>query len=47
VKEYLQNLHYSHWMIVAGTLLVVLGFISFAFRQNQETVGPFDEPTED
>jgi preprotein translocase subunit Sss1 len=28
-------MEYPHWLIVAGTILVVLGFIGFGFRQKQ------------
>jgi hypothetical protein len=33
-------MEYPHWLMVAGALLVALGFIGFAFRQNRngETV---------
>jgi hypothetical protein len=36
---------YPHWMMVAGAVLVALGFISFAFRQNRN-VEPDHESTE-
>jgi hypothetical protein len=39
----LSAMEYPHWMIVAGAVLVVLGFIGVAFRQNIE---PDHEPTE-
>jgi hypothetical protein len=41
----LSGLEYSHWLMVGGAVLVVLGFIGFAFRQNRN-VEPDDEPTE-
>jgi hypothetical protein len=28
-------MEYPHWLIVAGAVLVVLGFIGFAFNQNK------------
>jgi len=28
-------MQYPHWLMVAGAVLVVLGFIGFAFRQNR------------
>jgi hypothetical protein len=31
---------YSHWLLVAGAILVVLGFIGLAFRQRLAPVGP-------
>ncbi len=36
---------YPLWMMVAGAVLVVLGFIGFAFSQNR-TREPDDEATE-
>src|ERR1700738_1868075 len=41
----LSAMEYPHWLMVAGTVLVVLGFIGFAFRQTR-TVEPDHEPTE-
>jgi hypothetical protein len=38
-------MQYPHWMMVAA-VLVVLGFIGFAFRQNRDGVKAVDEPTE-
>jgi hypothetical protein len=35
-------MQYPHWLMVAGAVLVVLGFIGFAFRQNRNA-----EPDED
>ena len=32
---------YPHWMIMIGAILVALGFIGVAFRQNKK--GPVDE----
>ena len=32
----LSAMEYPHWPIVAGAILVVLGFIGFGFRQKQE-----------
>jgi hypothetical protein len=31
----LSEMQYPHWLMVAGVVLVVLGFIGFAFRQNK------------
>jgi hypothetical protein len=39
------DMEYPHWLMVAGSALVVLGFIGFAFRQNRN-VEPDHEPTE-
>jgi hypothetical protein len=39
--SWLSEMEYPHWMMVAGAVLVVLGFIGFAFRQK-----PDHEPTE-
>ena len=30
----LSAMQYPHWLMVAGAVLVVLGFIGFALRQN-------------
>jgi hypothetical protein len=40
----LSGMQYPHWLIVTGAVLVVLGFIGFAFRQNRN-VEPDHEPT--
>jgi hypothetical protein len=37
----LSGMQYPHWLIVAGAVLVVLGFVGFAFLKNHA------EPTED
>jgi len=31
----LSAMQYPHWMMVAGAVLVILGFVGFAFRQNR------------
>jgi hypothetical protein len=41
----LSGMQYPHWLMVTGAVLVVLGFIGFAFRQNGN-VEPDHEPTE-
>jgi hypothetical protein len=38
-------MEYPHWLMVAGAVLVVVGFIGLAFHQNR-TVEPDHEPTE-
>ena len=35
-------MQYPHWLMVAGAVLVVLGFIGFAFSQNRSGT-PVDE----
>ncbi len=30
----LSGMQYSHWLMVAGAVLVVLGFVGLAFRRN-------------
>jgi hypothetical protein len=30
---------YPHWLIGAGVILLVIGFIGFAFRQNRNGAG--------
>jgi hypothetical protein len=39
----LSAMQYPHWLMVAGAVLALLGFIGFAFRQNRN--GPVDEPS--
>lgn len=41
----LSGLQYPHWLIVAGTVLVVLGLAGSVFRRN-ENVTADDKPTE-
>jgi hypothetical protein len=38
-------MEYSHWLIVAGAVLVAIGFIGLAFRRDSD-VEPNQEPTE-
>lgn len=40
----LSAMQYSHWLMVAGAVLVALGFIGFAFRQNKNVVEPNHDP---
>ncbi len=53
MMDALSALEYPHWMMVAGTGLVVLGFIGFAFGQNrnvetdQKKLGPETDLPED
>jgi hypothetical protein len=39
-------MEYAHWLIVAGAVLVVLGFIGFALRKS-DTEPAEDHPTRD
>ena len=32
----LSGMQYPHWLMVAGAVLVVVGFIGFAFQKNAE-----------
>jgi hypothetical protein len=41
----LTAMQFPHWMMVAGAVLVVFGFIGFAFSQNRN-VELDQEPTE-
>jgi hypothetical protein len=41
----LSAMEYPHWLMVAGAVLVVLGFIGLALRQKRD-VEPDDEQTE-
>ena len=36
----LSAMQYPHWLMVAGAVLVVLGFIGFAFQQNRSGEPP-------
>jgi hypothetical protein len=38
-------MEYPHWLIVAGAVLVAIGFIGLAFRRNRDGE-PNHEPTE-
>jgi hypothetical protein len=49
--ELLTALQLPHWLMIAGALLVVVGFIGFAFRKNRDAAtgkeqqaGHLDEP---
>jgi len=42
MTEALSAMQYPHWLIVAGAILVVLGFIGLASRQRLAVVGPTD-----
>jgi hypothetical protein len=35
---WLSEMEYPHWMMVAGAVLLVVGFVGFAFRQNKNGV---------
>jgi hypothetical protein len=35
----LSAMQYPHWLMVTGAVLVVLGFIGSAFRQNKNGAG--------
>ena len=35
----LSAMQFPHWLMVTGAVLVVLGFIGFAFRQNRNGAG--------
>jgi hypothetical protein len=35
---------YPHWMMMAGAILVALGFMGFAFPSKQERAGQRAEP---
>jgi hypothetical protein len=39
----LSALEYPHWLMVAGAVLIVLGFIGFAFSKNRN-LKPEREP---
>ena len=37
-------MQYPHWLMVAGAVLVVVGFIGFAFRQGMKVKPDKDNP---
>jgi len=39
----LSAMQYPHWLMIAGAVLVVFGFIGFAFSKNRN--GPVKEPS--
>jgi hypothetical protein len=41
MTDALSAMEYPHWLMVAGAVLVVLGFIGFAFHRNRN--GPVNE----
>ncbi len=43
MNAFFDTMEYPHWLMVAGAILVVLGFIGFAFRKNRNR--PVDEPS--
>ncbi len=45
METFFEELQYPHWMMMAGALLVVLGFIGFIFRQKVD-VEPDHQPPE-
>jgi hypothetical protein len=45
MTEALSALQYPHWLMVAGAVLVVLGFVGLAFRRNGNAEDD-REPTE-
>lgn len=39
----LSAMQYPHWLMVAGAVLVVLGFVGFAFQRNRNGEPPSRE----
>ena len=42
----LAAMQYPHWLMIGGAVLVALGFVGFAFRQNKNVVEPDHDATE-
>ena len=42
----LAAMHYPHWLMIGGAVLVALGFVGSAFRQNKNVVEPDNDATE-
>ena len=38
MNDMLSAMQYPHWLMVGGTVLVLLGFIGFAFSRNRNAV---------
>jgi LPXTG-motif cell wall-anchored protein len=36
MKAFIQELQYPYWLMVAGALLLIVGFVGFALRKNRE-----------
>ncbi|MEH2569968.1 hypothetical protein V1289_009595 [Bradyrhizobium sp. AZCC 2289] len=43
--EYPFQMEYPHWLIIAGAVLLAIGFIGLAFHRERD-VEPNDEPTQ-
>jgi hypothetical protein len=39
-------MHYPHWLMIGGAVLVALGFVGSAFHQNKNVVEPDNDATE-
>jgi hypothetical protein len=44
MSELYDTMQYPHWMMAAGAVLVVLGFIGFAFHKNKNPDPAEDDP---
>jgi hypothetical protein len=44
MTDALSALQYPYWLMIAGAILVVLGFIGFAFSQNRTGNSAHREP---
>src|SRR5438034_1359767 len=44
MTDALSAMEYPHWMMVAGAVLVVFGFIGFAFSQNRNVEADDHQP---
>jgi hypothetical protein len=42
----LSAMQYPHWMIVAGAILVMIGFVGVAFQRNRDEVQADERPHE-
>jgi hypothetical protein len=45
MMDALSAMEYPHWLMVAGAILVALGFIGLGFRQNRNVEPDDHEPT--
>ena len=44
MQSIISEMEYPHWLMVAGAVLVVLGFIGFAFSKNIDVERDHEPP---
>ena len=44
--DFLSSINLPHWLLIAGTILVAMGFLGVVFTRNRQTAtNPDSEPT--